>query len=143
MSVPDLSTIYVEVLEVIAHSPESPLYSRQFSIQEIKDEFLSLQGTKERMGLSSKEYARSLKDQGKLEGIRVDMGHYSQWFITKESILYYETHILRSKKPRNYRLRLFSKDYATAIQALDAAGIFYQVELEYVAPERPLDALKA
>ena len=99
--------------------------------KELKANYVGIKAAQKRMGLGYSQYVRRLLLQGKLEGIKADMGHYRKWFISLKSIEQYMDNSRRTEQARRFILRAELEDREAIEKALKAAGIEFELELAY------------
>lgn len=97
----------------------------------LKTAYKGIKATREEMGLGYDVYVRRLLLEGKLEGIKVDHGHYNKWHIYIPSVERYMEEHRRTEQARRFILRAELEDRAKIEKALDEAGIQYELELAY------------
>lgn len=130
---PNLEKV-IEPLEVILRESDSVLEGMapsDITIRFLVEECVPIKRAKEMLGVSQAMYVRQILWNGRLEGVKVDMGSYQKWFITLESIAYYKEHSLRAAKPKKYILYVYPDDQDKLIDALRQAGIFFDLQPNY------------
>ena len=97
----------------------------------LSKEYLSIRDAKKQLGVGYEVYTRRLLLEQKLEGVKVDHGHYVKWHISRDSIASYMVNNRRTSQARRYILRMEKEHEAAVREALDKAGIEYELELSY------------
>lgn len=138
----------VEVLEYSVRQKDSHLQTldpSDITVRFLLQECVGIIEATKKLGLAHAQYIRQLVWKGNLESVKVDLGQYKKWYVTKESISYYSEHHLRANQPRRYIIRIYPEDERQVRNALDATGIEYELEVGYRKPadnDGSLDALK-
>lgn len=101
------------------------------TVRFLVEECVSIKKAKELLAVSQTMYIRQRLWNGRLEGVKVDMGPYEKWFITKESINYYRENSLRANKPKKYILYVYPDSQDKLLDALRQAGIYFDLRPNY------------
>lgn len=102
----------------------------------LEKEYVGLSGAQAKMGVAHQQYVRRLTSQGKLEGIKVDMGHYVKWWVSLKSIEAYMENNRRTEQARRYVLRIELEDEVKVRKALKDAGVDFSLELAYKGKDK-------
>ena len=111
--------------------PEGLEVGSEVSKDTLTKNYKGIKESQKYLELGYSQYVRRLLLQGKLEGIKVDMGHYRKWFIFQGSLDQYLENSRRTEQARRFILRAELEDREAIEEALEAAGIEYSLELAY------------
>lgn len=117
--------IVLEVAGVVMDVGESILDSK------LNKEYVGITQATKLLGIAHAQYVRRLVVGAKLGSIKVQLEHYSKWFVSKVSIASYLKNSRRTSTDRRFILRTELKNEAGIRKALKDAGIEFSLELNY------------
>jgi hypothetical protein len=128
-----LAVVEVSIAKKDSVLPEAILTGEQDSVD--PKDYVGIKGAKAELGVGYTQYVRRLLLEGKLEGVKLDHGHYRKWHIYRPSIDRYMEEHRRTEQARRFILRAELEDREKIEAALDEAGIDYSLELAYKGKE--------
>ena len=116
----------VKVLEVSTREGSETSFD-EFDLSD----FVSINEATQLLNFKHAQYTRRLLLEGKLEGVKLAHKGYAKWYITLDSIEFYNAHTSRDTSMRRYILRIDASNENAVLVALGALNIEFKLELAY------------
>ena len=119
------------VLDVAVREGSALEGTTKVNDSDLKKGFVGITQATKLLGIAHAQYVRRLVVGGRLDSLKVQLDSTAKWFISRESIAEYMKTNRRTSTDRRYILRTAIENEGAIRKALDAAGVTYQLELNY------------
>ena len=120
-----------QTVKVVGILEDTRVQKTALTGDQISKEFVGITGATKLLGFAHAQYTRRLVIEGKLEAIKVQLPHYSKWFISRAGIKGYLSGARRTTSHRRYILKMDLDQEQKVRDALKAAGVEFDLELAY------------